>query len=140
MVSATIGVSSLLIGDAVAWHHVPSVWRTWWLGDMGGDLIVAPALLVGGTFPWGERRPGRRWEAAILAVVVVGVSTLVFTQSTPMAYLLFPVFVWAALRFWQPGAVGASLVIATIAVTLTSHGHGPFARSGPDERLLLAQT
>ena len=27
----------------------PSVWRTWWLGDMGGDLIVAPALLVAAT-------------------------------------------------------------------------------------------
>ncbi len=140
MVSATIGVSSLLIGDATSWDHVPSVWRTWWLGDMGGDLIVAPALLVAFTFPWGERLPGRRWEAVALGITVIGVSMLVFTQETPLAYLLFPVFVWSALRFWQPGAVGASLVIAAIAVTLTANGHGPFAMSGPDERLLLAQT
>jgi integral membrane sensor domain MASE1 len=42
MVSASVGVASLLIGSVITFAHVPSVWRTWWLGDMGGDLIVAP--------------------------------------------------------------------------------------------------
>src|SRR5918996_2694530 len=46
MVSATIGVGSLLLGDEIDFADADSVWRTWWLGDMGGDLIVAPALFV----------------------------------------------------------------------------------------------
>ena len=40
-----------------------SVWRTWWLGDMGGDLVVAPALLVvAAQWPFRELR-GRVVEA-----------------------------------------------------------------------------
>ena len=35
MVSATIGVSSLLAGNEIDFGDIPSVWRTWWLGDMG---------------------------------------------------------------------------------------------------------
>jgi serine phosphatase RsbU (regulator of sigma subunit) len=68
------------------------------------------------------------------------VSVLIFTQSTALTYLVFPLLVWAALRFWQPGAAAASLIVAVVAVAFTARGSGPFATSGPDERLLLAQT
>jgi integral membrane sensor domain MASE1 len=139
-VSATIGVTSLLLGDEIVFGDAASVWRTWWLGDMGGDLIVAPALLVGATHWRLERPPGRAVEALALAVGVAGTSAFVFNQETGLTYLLFPLLVWAALRFWQPGAAGASLVAAGVAVAFTANGEGPFAMSGPDERLLLAQT
>src|SRR6266571_955382 len=63
-ISATIGVTSLLVGNEIASSDLGSVWRTWWLGDMGGDLVVAPALLVAATH-WPYRRaPGRLLEAA----------------------------------------------------------------------------
>src|SRR3954451_276808 len=74
MISATIGVSSLLLGDATTWADVPSLWRTWWLGDMGGDLIVAPALLVAVTHFRLERPPGRLTEGVVLAAAVGGLS------------------------------------------------------------------
>jgi integral membrane sensor domain MASE1 len=140
MVSATIGVSSLLVGDAISWGDSASVWRTWWLGDMGGDLIVAPALLVAATFPRFERPPGRLPEGLALAAGVAAVSAFVFSQDTVLTYLVFPLLVWAALRFWQPGAAVAGLITAVVAVAFTANGHGPFAMSDPDERLLLAQT
>ena len=46
MVSATIGVASLYVGDRLPAEEIASTWRTWWLGDMGGDLLVAPVLLL----------------------------------------------------------------------------------------------
>jgi integral membrane sensor domain MASE1 len=140
MVSATIGVASLLVGDVIAWRHVPSVWRTWWLGDMGGDLIVAPALLIAATHWPFNRAPGRALEALTLVVALAGASVLVFSQDTNVVYVVFPFLIWAALRFWQPGAAAGSLVVAGIAVAFTANGQGPFAASGPDDRLLLAQT
>jgi len=140
MISATFGVSSLLLGDATTWADAPSLWRTWWLGDMGGDLIVAPALLVAVTHARLERPPGRPAEAVVLAAAVGGVSALVFSYPTGLTYLLFPLLIWAALRFWQPGAAVAGLLAAVIAVAFTANGQGPFAMSDPDERLLLAQT
>jgi anti-anti-sigma factor len=140
MVSASIGVTSLLIGGAISWADAPSVWRTWWLGDMGGDLIVAPALLIAVTHRRYRWLPGRSVEAAVLALLLTGVSVLVFSRSTTVVYALFPLLIWAALRFWQVGAAAASLLVAAVAVAFTANGKGPFAMSSPDERLLLAQT
>jgi integral membrane sensor domain MASE1 len=141
MVSATVGVSSLLIGDEIAFADLPSVWRTWWLGDMGGDLIVAPALLVAATTRRHiDRPPGSSVEAVVLLATLTAMSVFVFTQETTVIYMLFPFLIWGALRFWQPGAAGASLVAAAAATYFTSQGEGPWADLGPDERLLLAQS
>jgi len=138
-ISASIGVTSLLVGNEIASEDFGSVWRTWWLGDMGGDLVIAPALLVAATH-WPYRRaPGRPLEAAALVVVVLGVSALIFSRSTPLIFVLFPLGVWAALRFWQPGTVLGILLVASIAIPLTESDSGPFAGHPPDDRLLLAQ-
>ena len=89
-ISASIGVGSLLLADEIDGGELSSVWRTWWLGDMVGDLVVAPALLVGVTH-WPFRQgPGRPLEAALVALLLVGVGTLVFSQSTALTFLVFP--------------------------------------------------
>ena len=107
---------------------------------MGGDLIVAPALLIAATQRRWRWLPGRAIEAIVLALLLAGATVFVFSQSTDIVYALFPLLIWAALRFWQAGAAAASLVIGAVAVTFTANGKGPFAMSGPDERLVLAQT
>jgi integral membrane sensor domain MASE1 len=140
LIAATIGVVSLGVGDEVSLDDFGSVWRVWWLGDMGGALLVAPLLMAGVAY-WPYRRlPGRAGEAVVLAAAVVGLSAFVFVRETNLAYLLFPLLVWAALRFWQPGAAAASLAVAAVAVSYTANDEGPFVRSNPDDSLLLAQT
>jgi integral membrane sensor domain MASE1 len=139
-VSATIGVASLLAGGEIDSGDLASVWRTWWLGDMGGDLVVAPLLLIAIT-QWPFRGvPGRLPEAALLGAFLAGISALVFSQEAGLTYLVFPGLVWAALRFWQPGAAAASFLVAAIAVWFTQDGSGPFVQSSPDDSLLLAQS
>jgi integral membrane sensor domain MASE1/serine phosphatase RsbU (regulator of sigma subunit) len=139
MVSATIGTTSLLIGDEIGSGDYGVTWRTWWLGDMGGDLVVATALLVLiSHWPYREL-PGRVAEAAGLAALVAGTTAIVFTTEVPMSFLIVPPLVLVALRFAQPGAAVASLVIAAIAIPLTESDRGPFAGESPDDRLLLAQ-
>jgi integral membrane sensor domain MASE1 len=140
VIAATIGVGSLVVGDEVPVDDFGAVWRVWWLGDMGGDLLVAPLILATAAHWPFARLPGRAGEAIVLAAAVVGLSVFVFRQETNLAYLVFPLLVWAALRFWQPGAAAASLAVATIAVYLTANEEGPFVRSNPDDSLLLAQT
>jgi phosphoserine phosphatase RsbU/P len=63
-----------------------------------------------------------------------------FYLDVPRAFIVFPFMIWAALRFWQPGAVAASLVLAAIAIPLTAHDHGSFSGFSLDDRLALAQT
>jgi integral membrane sensor domain MASE1 len=139
-ISATIGVASLLVTDEVVAGDLLSVWRVWWLGDMGGVLLVAPVLLVAATWWPFTHVPGRMLEAAALAALTVAVSAFVFSRETNLAYLVFPLLIWVALRFLQPGATAASLVVAAIAVAFTSNDSGPFIASNPDDSLLLAQT
>ena len=60
MVSASIGVASLIAAGNVSSGEIWTSWRTWWLGDAGGDLLVAPAIMVAITH-WPYRRaPGAR--------------------------------------------------------------------------------
>jgi MASE1 len=64
-ISATFGVTSLVLGDLASWADYGAIWVTWWLGDAAGDLIVAPPLLFWITHPrvrWGWRR----WVEAVL--------------------------------------------------------------------------
>jgi integral membrane sensor domain MASE1/anti-sigma regulatory factor (Ser/Thr protein kinase) len=138
-ISATIGATTLLVADEITGGQFGSVWRTWWLGDLGGNLIVAPALFVAAThWPFGQA-PGRALEAAGLAAVTAALAMLVFSSSTPLMFLIFPPLIWAALRFWQPGAVATSLIVAGVAIAFTEANEGPFGGNPPDERLLLAQ-
>ena len=140
-VSATIGVTSLWLGDQIgAAGELPSAWRVWWLGDMTGDLLVAPFLLIAASTTALHYSRWRLVEAAAVLCTVVGISVIVFSRDAPLTYLIFPPLMWAALRFRQHGAAVASLVIAAIAVVFTDQSTGPFARGSPDEDFLLSQT
>jgi integral membrane sensor domain MASE1 len=139
MVSATIGTCSLLIGDEISGSEFGLTWRTWWLGDMGGDLVIGTALLVMVShWPYRGLSEGVL-EALGLALVVGGTTAFVFTTEVPITFLLIPPLVLVALRFEQPGAVLSCLLVASIAIPLTENDRGPFAGESPDDRLLLAQ-
>jgi PAS domain S-box-containing protein len=138
MVSATVGVTSLWLGGAIAFSEFTSDWRVWWLGDMGGDLVVAPLLLALASSGPRSALRGRFVEAGAFLVLLVPFSILVFSEL-PLPYLLFPVFIWSALRFRQVGAAATSFVVAGIAVAFTANGAGPFVHGSPDDSLLLSQ-
>jgi class 3 adenylate cyclase/integral membrane sensor domain MASE1 len=139
-ISASVGAGSLLLAGEIDGSEFTTVWRTWWLGDMMGDLVVATALLVGVTHWPFRQAPGRPREAALVALLLVGGGCLVFSQSTTLTFLVFPPLIWATLRFWQPGAALGTLLLTGIAVTFTAQDVGPFSGRPPDEQLLLAQT
>jgi integral membrane sensor domain MASE1 len=139
LVAATIGVASLRLGDAVSTDALGSTFRVWWLGDMGGDLLVAPfVLLVVGH--WREARWDRWLEGLLLLAALAGISALALARSEPLAYVVFPLLIWAALRLGPHGAATANLIVAVIAVAYTANGHGGFVEGTRDDSLLLSQT
>ncbi len=114
----------------------PQVWRIWWLADILGILIVTPALLA-----WKDifstvikMRLRRSAEMVLLFACLGIISILIFKPSGedvhPLLYIVFPFMIWASLRFGMWGAFSGSLVVVTIAVWHTIHGHGPMASHG----------
>ena len=140
MVSATVGTASLWFGDVISSGDLASAWRVWWLGDAGGDLLVAPVLMLAVAHARvGGLRRSRVVEAACLVVVLLGSSVVALT-SPGRVYVVFPALIWAAVRFRQPGATAASLVVAGLALWFTAHRTGPFVTDSPDDSLLLSQS
>ncbi|HEX6945082.1 MAG TPA: MASE1 domain-containing protein, partial [Casimicrobiaceae bacterium] len=141
-VNAVIGTASLWLGSVVEPEGLVAAWRTWWLGDMTGVLLVAPAVLVAARGLRLPRRPPQRdrfAEGSLIALVLVAGTLIVLRDSITLAAPIFPVIILSALRFRQAGAVFSSLIAAAIIVVYTASGDGPFAGGDPETDLLRAQ-
>ena len=145
LVSATVGVTSGWLGGVIAADVYSEAWRTWWLGDMNGDLVVGALLLTWGTRPRIILSSRPILEGGGLLVTVVTLSLFVFTRSLAtdiidFSYLIFPVLIWAALRFGPSGTSAATAVVSSLAIWGTAHGGGPFAGGTFHEGVLALQT
>ncbi len=132
-VSASIGVTSLFLGGIVKAAQFPQTWWAWELGDMMGDLIVAPFILVYFTRSVIRYEPRRVVHAIVMTTLLVIFDMLLFGPWIGIgigrllrAYLILPVLLWAALAFGQRGGTAATLLTAAIAIWGTAKGYGPF--------------
>jgi signal transduction histidine kinase len=126
-VSATIGCISLRIGDVLSTSALPKIWRTWWLGDFAGALLVVPLALAWVRPRWPQWDRARVLEAIIMLGAVAGLSEIAARGGRPLTYVVFPALIWAALRFGPRGATVAVAISAGFAVWDTTHFIGPFA-------------
>lgn len=139
-VSATVGVAALLAAGLVDAATAPTVWLTWWLGDMAGALVLAPPIVL-----WARREglPSGRGlaEFALFGLASLALGSMIFlggaAQARPLAFLCIPPVVWAAYRLGQREASTLTVAIGALAVVGTVRGIGPFARADPNEALLL---
>src|SRR5690242_6295727 len=137
-VSATVGSLSLVAGDVLG-SSWPDVWRTWLLGDFAGALIVVP-LAVAWAGPLPRRvQPARAVEAVAMVAAVACVSEIAFRTHEPVAYLVFPPLIWAALRFGARGATVAITVAVGFAIWNTTHSEGPFVFRSISHTVLTTQ-
>lgn len=121
-------------------------WRTWWVGDAVGALVLGPAVVRVIT-DWrqaGNVSPGRWLEAAAFAVAVFTITQLVFSappSAVAMPFLVFPVLLWGSLRFGPIGVGGALCLVVLLTAIDTAAGHGPFAAAllSLGERLVALQ-
>jgi signal transduction histidine kinase len=125
-VSATVGSLSLRAGGVVDLDSIPTVWRTWWLGDSTGALVVVPLALAWYAPLPKQLQRARVLEGLVLVAAIVALTDYASRSDNPLLYLLFPLLGWAALRFGQRGATLAVVVTALLVVWNTTHYSGPF--------------
>lgn len=145
IVAASIGVSSLFLGNVLRPDQVSDAWITWWVGDMIGALVIVPFVVAWSNKSYREQLSGHVYESVALALLVTITSTLIFTQSVhtalttlPLVYIIFPIIMLAAVRFMQIGAVTAGMIITTAAIWGTLKRRGPFTISTSNAENLFA--
>ena len=133
---ASIGMLAVWLAGDLPPGSNEELWRTWWLSDLAGALVVAPALL---SWASGWIRLTRREliEGAALLLLLVALTNISSQRDVP--YVLFPVLIWAALRFGPRGAAATLLAAAAITVWDTANGSGPFVRDSVADSLLATQ-
>ena len=144
--AATIGAASLLGAGLTTWTEWPRVWLTWWLGDAGGAVVVAPALVL--LVAARQRNvPVRGLELLLLGAALWALSTAIFgggfsisASNYALEYLTIPLLLWPAFRFGPRETAVCVLGLSAIAVWGTLQGFGPFGREDPNAALLLVQT
>ena len=128
VLAATNGVTALLIAGDVERSSYGSEWLLWWVGDAMGALIVAPLILVWSTNPLRRIQGWHLVEAVVLVGVLAGISAVVFLAGFwRYPHLIFPILIWATLRFRQPGAVTGSFLVTAIAIAGAVDGSIPLS-------------
>jgi signal transduction histidine kinase len=138
-ISATVGTLSIVAGGIVDESDVSEFWRTWWLGDTSGGLVVLPLLLAWAQDPMGAWRRIRTWEGAATIAAVIALGLVAVSTDEPITYMVFPALIWAAFRFGPPGATLSIAITAAVAIGVTANDVGAFSKQPIDHRTLSTQ-
>jgi signal transduction histidine kinase/ActR/RegA family two-component response regulator len=145
IVSAAIGVTSLLLGEYASLDDFAVIWLTWWMGDATGILIVTPAILLWAQHPRVEWNRRERLELGLLLLVLLITCAVIFGplmntgHKYPLQFLLVPIMIWAAFHFGPRETATLTVLMAGWATFGTINGRGPFASNSENEALLLGQ-
>lgn len=145
LVSASIGVTSLILGGFLPSTGFYSTWQTWWLGDVAGVFVFTPIFITWTTPSRIRWSTGRLIELGILVLLVVLVTGITFDEwffhlpNFPLGFVILPFIVWVAFGFGSFATAVVTLVIAGLTLWGTVHGHGPFVRESLNASLLFMQ-
>ncbi|WP_373310337.1 MASE1 domain-containing protein [Streptomyces violarus] len=125
LISSTVGAGLLIVTGKLDGPSFWAVWLAWWVGDAMGVLIVTPVLLLLARI----RLPLRltRWkEASGLALIACCVVPLAAYSWLSLLFLVYPLLIWAALRFQLAGSMLCALFASILATVAATDRAGPF--------------
>ncbi|MER6347673.1 MASE1 domain-containing protein [Streptomyces sp. NPDC001595] len=127
LISSTVGVGLLILTGKLTADGFWPVWLAWWVGDAMGVLLVTPALLL---LSEAHHAPDpARWkEALVLVAAACAIVPLATYSRLSLLYLIYPLLIWAALRFQLAGSVLCALFASVLATLAATEGTGPFSR------------
>ena len=147
VLSPVFGVTSLALDGFADWTKYGAIWVTWWLGDIAGDLIFTPLVLL-----WGIRwkltwKKEETIEVGVLLLLLALLSAVVFggwleisAKNYPIAFICGPIVIWTAFRFTQRETATGIFILSLIAVWGTVRGFGPFVGQSENQSLLTVQS
>lgn len=144
IIAASTGMAGLLGSGMVPASGALAVWWTWYLGDVAGIVIFAPAVLLVAhavsQASWRRLTNAMAVEAtAAFALLALAMSVVFGLVAIPISFFAIGPLMWIAIRL-GPTSVALSLVgMDAIAVAATANARGPFAAASPNAAFLLLQ-
>jgi len=144
MISATMGVGSLVLGGFADPAKFPSIWLTWWLGDVGGQLLVTPLIVLWAKSGLQEMGRAELQRLAFLlgATIIVGLVAFSplpqqITAHGALGFVAIGPLLWAALRHNQRDTATVAFMLSAFAIWGTLSDGGLFARPNLNDSFLL---
>src|SRR5215471_16995639 len=144
MISAAMGVGSLVLAGFADPAKFPAIWLTWWLGDVGGQLLVTPFIVLWAKSSLKEMGCAELQRLGLLlgATIIIGIvafSPLLqqTTARSPLGFVAIGPLLWAALRHNQLDTATVALMLSAFAIWGTLSDGGPFARPDLNDSFLL---
>ncbi|MGD9965444.1 MAG: MASE1 domain-containing protein [Hyphomonadaceae bacterium] len=143
--SASIGVSTLAATGYAQWSEFIAVWTTWWLGNVAGAILAAPAIVLWMRTLRGDEalQPGPAMLGAFAAAIIVALLALSPISPVPpasrgaVAFLVILPLLWSALRLGLRETATIALIISSFALWGVVAGSSPFIQSTFNGSLLL---
>jgi len=152
IISAIVGVTSLYLGGFIEPENFFPILTTWWLGDMGGAIIMAPVFFLWITnhkIDWNSRKI---FEATLILFLLIVTSLLIFVDLSfinlklpliveryPYPFTTFPIIILTAFRFSLRETATAIFIFTLIALAGTLNGSDRMADNDPNLSLLNLQ-
>ena len=144
LISAALGVGSLVLAGSAELARFPAIAFTWWLGNVAGALVVTPVVVLWITDRYRSFNFDRFLESTIVQLVAIAVGLIAFSplieQSiirSALSILAIVPLLGSALRCGPRDTATAALILSCFAVWGTLAGGGPFAGANLNDSFLL---
>jgi len=149
LLAASLGTAVIYTNGQLASDAIADAWFVYWISNVTANLTLAPLLLTWATSAGAVLRDLRlrRYalaEAAMMLVVVVGLGLSIWFSTREgilleLEYAMFPLLMWAGLRFRSGVAATVIALVSLLAILGTSEGKGPFGQYPVYSALFMMQ-
>jgi len=139
IVSALLGVTGLLIVNALDISEYPVSFLTWWFASALAHILFSPPILIYQEKDVLRQKANYR-EVFLILVILIVICTIIFRFAYPLEYLLLPILIWGVFRLNRRNSSLFVSVIAFVAITATGKGYGIFVKDSVNQSLMLLQS
>ncbi|WP_199249308.1 MASE1 domain-containing protein [[Phormidium] sp. ETS-05] len=152
IISATVGIGALCVGQWVPWSAFGAAWITWWVSNVAGVLIFTPVLLTWHRFFRTALKKSSFWslvrqefypfhlESLTWFLLFDVVVSLAFWYAHPVEYLTIPLLVWVAFRFPARWTTLAIALTGSMAIAGTILNRSSFVGDNLNASLLFLES
>lgn len=136
-ITSLIGVISLRLYGSISVEQFWYTYKTWWLGDAIGIILITPLMLS-----WFLKDSFDKNNFNFLELTLYGLATIllclsVFFQHHDLKYLILPLLFWSAYRFGIQIKTLFIIIISLFATITTTQGIGPFNGENINDSILF---